>query len=149
MPGSGIAKSSGCPPEFLHSGLRRSQSTETDKMARLSKKAIIRQILTDYGYRDWCIVELASQYARDSASKCILFNFGKRRKAELAIPNHWFQHGCPLIGESITVAIQNSKALIADLVEDRDPGLTPHRFNRSSAEGKHFSIPDLFHRWGV
>jgi hypothetical protein len=67
-------------------------------MGRLNKRALIQQILTERGYTDWCVVELRKIDSGNSAVECILFNFREGRKAELVIPHHWFQDGCPLIG---------------------------------------------------
>jgi hypothetical protein len=118
-------------------------------MGRLNKRALIQQILTERGYTDWCVVELRKIDSGNSAVECILFNFREGRKAELVIPHHWFQDACPLIGESIVLAIQDSREIIVQSAKSTQSASVPNPLTRSFGGERHFSVSDLFHLWAV
>ena len=76
-------------------------------MSPRNKRAVLCEILGEYGYPDWVVIE-SNQPTADASY--ILCNFIERRKAEVAIPDVWFEdpRRYNAIGELVTVAIDNS-----------------------------------------
>jgi len=78
-------------------------------MSPRNKREILYEILGEYGYPDWVVIE-PNQLNGDAPY--ILCNFIARRKAEVAIPDEWFEdpRRYNAMGELITMAIDNSFA---------------------------------------
>ena len=85
-------------------------------MVPLNKRQVLYDILADYGYSDWFVVEPPKQSPNSIDTKCILFNLIERRKAEGQIPNEWFQdpRRYHAIAELIILAINNSSYAVSD-----------------------------------
>ena len=83
-------------------------------MTSLDKRAVIQEILDEYGYDDWCIVQPSKANVSISEPKCVLANFKTKKKAELVIPDAWFRdpRRYHAIGELITLAVQNSAPFV-------------------------------------
>ena len=79
-------------------------------MSPRNRREVLYEILGEYGYPDWVVIE-PNQLNADAPY--ILCNFMERRKAEVAIPDGWFEdpRRYNAIGELITVAIDNSPAV--------------------------------------
>jgi len=71
-----------------------------------NKRAIIQDILKN-GYFDWYIAQPDKQNPDTSDAKCVLFNFVEQKRAELVIPNEWFQRYHRIV-KLIRLAVQHS-----------------------------------------
>jgi hypothetical protein len=56
-----------------------------------NKRAMIQEILKKNGYLDWYIAQPDKRNPDNSNAKCVLFNFVERKRADLIIPDEWFQ----------------------------------------------------------
>jgi hypothetical protein len=79
-------------------------------MSYLNKREIIQEILEENGCLDWYVAQPDKQNPASTNAKCILLNFVEKKRAELIIPNKWFQDPCRYgeIAELIWLAVQNS-----------------------------------------
>ena len=68
---------------------------------------MIQEILEKNGYFDWYIAQPDKQNPDDSDAKCVLFNFVEQKRAELVIPNEWFQRYHRIV-KLIRLAVQHS-----------------------------------------
>jgi hypothetical protein len=75
-----------------------------------NKREIIQEILDENGCLNWCVAQPDKQNPASATAKCILLNFVEKKRAELIIPNEWFQDPCRYgeIRELIWLAVQNS-----------------------------------------
>ena len=75
-----------------------------------NKREIIQEILEENGSLDWYVAQPNKQNPASGNAKCILLNFVEKKRAELIIPNDWFQDPCRYggISELIWLAVQNS-----------------------------------------
>jgi hypothetical protein len=75
-----------------------------------NKREIIHEILEENGSLDWYVAQPDKQNPASGNAKCILLNFVEKERAELIIPNDWFQDPCRYggISELIWLAVQNS-----------------------------------------
>src|SRR5437870_1250347 len=71
------------------------------------KRAMIQEILEKNGYFDWYIAQPDKQNPDDSDAKCVLLNFVEQKRAELVIPNEWFQRYHRIV-KLIRLAVQHS-----------------------------------------
>ena len=92
-------------------------------MSPRNKRAVLCEILGEYGYPDWVVIE-SNQPTADASY--ILCNFIERRKAEVAIPDVWFEdpRRYNAIGELITVAIDYSP-VVSQLATEKMLHLLP------------------------
>jgi hypothetical protein len=83
-------------------------------MSRRNRREVIYEILAEYGYSDWVIIQ-PNQLNPDA--NCILCNFTERRITEIAIPDKWFEdpRRWNAIGELITLAVDNSGSAVSQL----------------------------------
>lgn len=72
-----------------------------------NKRAVIQEILEKNGYFDWYVAQPDKQNPDSSNAKCVLVNFVEQRRAELVIPNEWFQR-YHRIAKLIRLAVQHS-----------------------------------------
>jgi hypothetical protein len=72
-----------------------------------NKRAMIQDILEKNGYFDWYIAQPDKQNPDTSDAKCVLFNFVEQKRAELVIPNEWFQRYHRIV-KLIRLAVQHS-----------------------------------------
>ena len=56
-----------------------------------NKRAMLQEVLETNGYLDWYVVEPTKQDPDSSNARCVLVNFVESKRAELVIPNEWFQ----------------------------------------------------------
>ena len=75
-----------------------------------NKREIIQEILEENECLDWYVAQPNKQNPASATAKCILLNFVEKKRAELIIPNEWFQDPCRYgeITEFICLAVQNS-----------------------------------------
>jgi hypothetical protein len=80
-------------------------------MNRRTTREILYGIVSEYGHSYWVVLEPDET----SDANYVLCNFIERRKAEVAIPDEWFEeprrYGA--IGELITLAIDNSSPTVS------------------------------------
>ena len=72
-----------------------------------NKRTMIRGILDKNGYNDWYIVQPDKHNPNAPSAKCVLFNFVEQRRAELIIPNEWYQRYHRVV-KLIRLAVQYS-----------------------------------------
>jgi len=79
-----------------------------------NEREILRQILMEYGYSEWHIIEPVS-LSRSSQTSFVLFNPTEKRKTEIAIPNDWLDdpRRHHTIVELIKLAIDNSSPTVS------------------------------------
>jgi len=85
-----------------------------------NKRGMIEEILQDGGYVDWYVVQPDKQNPDNPSAKCILFNFVESKRAELVIPNEWFQR-YHRIAQLIKLAILCATPVNAQRISDRLP----------------------------
>ena len=75
-----------------------------------NKREIIQEILEENGSLDWYVAQPDKQNPASANANFILLNFVEKKRAELIIPNDWFQDPCRYggISELIWLAVQNS-----------------------------------------
>lgn len=115
-----------------------------DLMSLPNKRAMIQEILEEYGYCDWYIAEPSKLNPATSDSKCILFNFKERRKAEFMIPNEWFQdpHRYSGIRELIRLAIEYSSPAASQPGARKFFFLLPRGLELDSGDQKGYAVSD-------
>ncbi len=80
-----------------------------------NKREIIQEILEENGCLDWYVAQPDKQNPASANAKCILLNFVEKKRAELIIPNEWFQDPCrygeitELIGWPFKILRQSSR----------------------------------------
>ena len=81
-------------------------------MTDRGKREVLYEILAEDGYSDWIITEPHPLRTDESYTLC---NFSKRRKAEVAVPDEWFEdpRRYHSIGELLTLAIDNSSPVVS------------------------------------
>jgi hypothetical protein len=72
-----------------------------------NKRAMIQEILEKNGYLDWYIAQPDKQNPDSSNARCVLFNFVEKKRADIVIPDEWFQR-YHRIDKLIRLAIQYS-----------------------------------------
>ena len=74
-----------------------------------NKREIIQELLEENGPLDWYVAQPDKQNPASGDAKCILLNFVEKKRAELIVPNDWFQDPCRYggISELIGLAVQN------------------------------------------
>jgi hypothetical protein len=96
-----------------------SSCQKRDIMTQPNRRAIIQQVLAEYGYLHWYLVlPHAQDETAGAATKCALFNFRDRTKTEIRIPNRWFYDPRRPMGELIQLGIQNARPLISGYAPD-------------------------------
>ncbi len=77
-----------------------------------NKREIIQEILEENGSLDWYVAQPDKQNPASGSAKCILLNFVEKKRAELIIPNDWFQDPCRYggISELIWLAVQSQSS---------------------------------------
>ena len=85
-----------------------------------NEQEILRQILVEYGYREWHIIETV-RLDKSSETSYVLVNLIEKRKAEAAIPNDWLydprRHNT--IVELIQLSIDNSSPTVSRSVAEK------------------------------
>jgi len=79
---------------------------------------MIEEILQDGGYVDWYVVQPDKQNPDSPSAKCVLFNFVESKRAELVIPNEWFQR-YHRIAKLIKLAVLCATPVTAQRILDR------------------------------
>jgi len=76
-------------------------------MSLRDKREVLYEILGEYGYPEWIVIERNQPNADASYVLC---NFRERRQTEVVIPHRWFEdpRRYNAIVELITLAIDNS-----------------------------------------
>ena len=80
-----------------------------------NKRAVIQEILENNGYLHWYIAQPDKRDPDTSNSKCVLYNFVEKKRADLVIPNEWFQR-YRLIEKLIKLSIENSAPGLGSVV---------------------------------
>ena len=96
-------------------------------MATLKKRDILQEVLTEYGYSGWHVIEPS----RLNPANCLLFNPKEKKVGEVSIPDEWLDDVCrrSTIGESLKLTIQNCSYVLpqAHLTSSRSG--TEHQSN--------------------
>jgi len=87
-----------------------------------NKRGMIEEILQDGGYVDWYVVQPDKQNPDNPSAKCILFNFVESKRAELVIPNEWFQR-YHRIAKLIKLAVLHATSVTSERIAERHPGV--------------------------
>ena len=87
-------------------------------MEHHTKRAMIEEILQDGGYIDWYVIQPDKQNPDNPDAKCVLFNFVESKRAELVIPNEWFNR-YHRISKLIKLAVCSATPMIAQRISDR------------------------------
>ena len=78
-------------------------------MATLKKRDILQEVLTEYGYSEWHVIEPSKL----NQSNCLVFNPKNKQMGEVSIPDTWLDDPSrrSAIGESLKSTIQNCSYL--------------------------------------
>ncbi len=96
-----------------------------------NKRTMIQEILDKNGSFDWYIIQPDKQNPDSPNARCVLFNFVERRRAELVIPNEWFQryhriaklirlailHAAPATAQTTAESLRRSESSKLDSVQ--------------------------------
>ena len=99
-------------------------SSAAHAMTRRQKQEVIDDLLAESGYSNWLVMEPNRPESDDSY---ILCNSVSGRKAEVAIPNEWFEdpRRYNVIGELLALAIDNSWPIASPTSIEPLPHLLP------------------------
>ena len=74
-------------------------------METLKKRDILQEVLTEYGYSGWYVIEPSKL----NPENCLLFNPKEKKMGEVSIPDNWIEdpRRHSLVGESLALTIHH------------------------------------------
>ena len=82
-------------------------------METLKKRDILQEVLTEYGYSGWYVIEPSKL----NAANLLVFNPNEKKMGEISIPDEWLDDPsrCSTIGESLALTIRKCGDVLAQV----------------------------------
>ena len=79
-------------------------------METLKKRDILQEVLTEYGYSGWYVIEPSKL----NAANLLVFNPNEKKMGEISIPDEWLDdpRRRSTIGESLALTIHNCSFIL-------------------------------------